>query len=231
MTRRFHDSLLLIAKILVIAAGNLFVAQAATLQIDGPSGGGNDWDETQATQTGNVGGADMEATISALHWHTVFQDDNAPYASSFFGPLAQPVSSGDFLLFAAAPSFDVFTITITLNSTLVDPIFYFQDIDWVDARIGFAAGADEKSGALGSFAGDIFTSDGINPGAAAAARYLGEFAPGSSFVFTIDYSDSTSIGSELVGMGIGTLEVIPVPAAVWLFASSLALLGWCRRHQ
>lgn len=212
-----------------MVAGTAFAAQAATLQIDGPPGGGNDWDATQATQTGNVGGAEIEATISELHWNSFFQDDNAPYASSFFGPLAQPVSSGDFILFAAAPSFDVFTITITLKNTLVDPIFYFQDIDWVDAKIIFAEGADEKFGTLGSFAGDTFTSDGVDPGAAAAARYLGVFEPESSFEFSIDYSSSTSVGSELVGMGIGTLEPIPAPAAIWLFVSALGLLGHFRR--
>lgn len=229
MTSLLCNSVRSTATTAVMIVATAVVTEAATIQIDGPPGGGNDWDETQATQTGDIGGVEFEATISALHWHTIFQDDNAPYASSFFGPLAQPTSSGDFMLFAAAPSFDVFTITITLKDTLVDPIFYVHDVDWVDAEIGFEAGADQTFGTHGAFANNTFTSDGTAPGGAFAVRYAGAFAANSTFEFSIDYSNSTNIGSELVGMGIGTLEVIPVPAAVWLFGSALCLLGWMRR--
>ncbi len=49
----------------------------------------------------------------------------------------------------------------------------------------------------------------------------------SGVVITIDglyYSDAVSIDNF-------TANVIPIPAAVWLFGSGLSLLGWFRRRQ
>ena len=47
------------------------------------------------------------------------------------------------------------------------------------------------------------------------------------------------LGSPLVQMGVGSqlfinvtpVVLVPVPAAVWLFASALGLLGWVMRCQ
>lgn len=51
------------------------------------------------------------------------------------------------------------------------------------------------------------------------------------------YGDETALGIQLTentlqwAAGAGSLTVVPVPAAVWLFGSALAGLGWCRRRQ
>lgn len=50
------------------------------------------------------------------------------------------------------------------------------------------------------------------------ARDFGWFAPGA-----IEYTGET--------YGSADVNVIPVPAAVWLFGSALGLLGWVRRRQ
>jgi hypothetical protein len=177
----------------------------ATLQINGPNAPAapDDWDETIAIQTGNVSGADIQATLSALHWSGTFQDENGPYASTFFGPLAQPVSSGDFMLIQAAPSFGVFTLTITLLDSLTKPTFYLSDVDRTNAVVTFEPGANQTTATNGAFAGNVFTSDGTSPGGWAAALYSGTFGSGSIFTFSFDYSNVTIAGSELIGFGIG----------------------------
>lgn len=51
------------------------------------------------------------------------------------------------------------------------------------------------------------------------------------------YDDETALGLQLTentlqwAAGADNLSVVPVPAAVWLFGSALAGLGWCRRKQ
>lgn len=102
---------------------------------------------------------------------------------------------------------------------------------------------------------DVFTATGIvtadYPGAGLVTGYLqgggtvsqaisANFA-GETILFDSTWSDLTSIditfatssfypfGSVPVIDNI-TLQAVPVPAAVWLFASGLGVLGWLRRR-
>ena len=42
-------------------------------------------------------------------------------------------------------------------------------------------------------------------------------------------NDSQDSGGDYAGVTTFTVQVVPIPAAVWLFGSALGLLGWLRR--
>ena len=58
-------------------------------------------------------------------------------------------------------------------------------------------------------------------------------------IFALDYSyavvrtaSAVPPTGEVVGIGVSTLGLIPIPAAVWLFSSGLiALIGFCKRKS
>jgi len=57
--------------------------------------------------------------------------------------------------------------------------------------------------------------------------------PGSytAFIIGIEFDEfGNEVGTVLAPAGALSLTAIPVPAAVWLFASGLGLLGWMRRR-
>lgn len=64
------------------------------------------------------------------------------------------------------------------------------------------------------------------------ARAAVEFDPvtGLLRIFKEGYSPSTPAGSDLYHDLTLDVQIIPVPAAVWLFGSALGLLGWARRR-
>lgn len=55
-------------------------------------------------------------------------------------------------------------------------------------------------------------------------------AQGTEFLCTGEWCSGSSIGLRSI-VGSGTLTAVPLPAAVWLFGSALAGLGWIRRKQ
>jgi len=62
--------------------------------------------------------------------------------------------------------------------------------------------------------------------------YLDLFNLTSSGIKTIQFNNNTG-GTDSWWFGVRSLQaqVVPVPAAVWLFGSALAGLGWFRRRQ
>ena len=83
--------------------------------------------------------------------------------------------------------------------------------------------------------GDVFGVRSVSPGVGVPTGYISGGALSGS---------STFAGETFASLGITpgtyvwswssdtfTLNVVPIPAAVWLFGSALAGLGWVRRRQ
>jgi hypothetical protein len=99
---------------------------------------------------------------------------------------------------------------------------------------------------LGSSGNVVGLTDINGPDLSGAAAWFMEFAGGltnlggnvslvSTFggeSFCEDPDCAISVGSpQFRGVTAGTASAVPIPAAVWLFGSALAGLGWLRRKQ
>jgi hypothetical protein len=49
---------------------------------------------------------------------------------------------------------------------------------------------------------------------------------------SVDFVFDSSLGSGAAALDVANIRVmVPIPAAAWLFASGIGLLGWIRRRQ
>ena len=211
---------------------------ALTLQIDSTGPNPDDWDENQATQTGSVGSTPVSATTTRLPWNGTFTNDNGSYSSSsLYGTLAQPAgTTGDFFNIRISEG-DIFSTTVVLGGSLLDPIFYIGDIDAVDATVAFPSGGSIfQNNADGSFSGDTLTAlSGAGQGtqgAFGAVQYTGLFAAGTEFKFDFSF-DTNNFSAENVGLGIAArgvgVSAIPEPATVALLAMGVGFLFFRRK--
>ena len=201
-------------------------AQAAALQIDDP------W-QTAADNTGTVDASPITASLVNNRWRGDYSNDTNLYErTGLWGANALPVGTiGDFLSLTFQDNTDD-VMTITLNGALTDPIFYFGDLDVVGSSVTVNGPDVDRvytSNADGEWNGNVLTTlagaGQERQGAFGAVRFLGSFAAGTEFVFEIDY-DFDTFASDNMAVGVG---IIPIPAAGWLFASALGLLGASRR--
>lgn len=210
----------------VMAAGG--AASAGVLQIDQIAPG--DWDETNAVQTGDVGGVGVTLETSPNQWHTTFIDDSTVLTSSQFGSLAQPAGTIADAANLRVVSDDVFTLTVTFQGSLLDPIFYFFDIDAVGATLLLEPGGDVfEVNADGMLSGDLLTvlsGAPDTPGAFLAVQYLGVFLAGSTFEFAFDFTGA-DFSAENVGFSITSTDFpseIPIPGAIWMLLIGISAL-------
>jgi hypothetical protein len=107
----------------------------------------------------------------------------------------------------------------------------------LDTQVGLATGAGQvgfSSAAVGVFLGLVFESDLTNAGGNInlvtnpgdwGASLLGSC--GNNLACPAPDPDPSTFTSAISG----SVTAVPVPAAVWLFGSALAGLGWMRRKQ
>ncbi len=93
-------------------------------------------------------------------------------------------------------------------------------------------------GQSNSFGSDLY-SFGLYKDEDAIFRMMGTYALDNTFSVTAvysdeyvtDYSSAASNGSPYFGTYIVRSSIVPVPAALWLFASALSGLAWSRRKK
>ncbi len=87
--------------------------------------------------------------------------------------------------------------------------------------------APASCGAGGALpASNVFSLTAGNEGIAGAARYAATFDGTTLSIFSEGYS-APGPGTDY----LNTFDLVPIPAAAWLFASGLAGLGWFRNRQ
>ena len=210
--------------------GVLLVASpvyGAALQVDEP------W-QSAGDNTGTVNGQPLTASSAGDRWRGEFSNDTALYPrTDLWGANALPDGTiGDFFSLNFRTN-TTDTVTITLNGSLTDPIFYLGDLDVVGSSVtvsGPVAGTNFSNNADSEWTGNTLTTlagaGQERTGAFGTVQFLGDFDAGASFVFDIDF-DFDTFSSDNMGIGVG---VIPIPAAAWLFASALAGLTFLRRR-
>jgi hypothetical protein len=71
-----------------------------------------------------------------------------------------------------------------------------------------------------------------------SATFLYDWPEGSNYIESsaryrlpiVNHLNPDNVAASINEMGVWTTNVVPIPAAVWLFGSSLGLLGWFRRR-
>ena len=111
------------------------------------------------------------------------------------------------------------------------PFDLYTGVTSFPAPFGNTVGQPADSGS-----GDIF---GVGPQFGGALVVPSDFISGGSVSATSTYAGETIASLGLIpgtyvwswGSDSFTLTVVPVPAAAWLFVSSLGVLGWLRRRR
>jgi len=145
-------------------------------------------------------------------------------------------SEGQLQIFALTSTYDVtYAVTQETNFSIDATIYRYVD-NFISAR-----------GAVSVFDGDGNNVDGITflqnfdteiDTDEAARAFFNSFETTLLAGYTVRvriYTDSAEVNDFRVGgwdiQGTFTPAVVPLPAAVWLFGSALAGLGWMRRKQ
>jgi hypothetical protein len=203
-------------------------AQAGALQVDDP------W-QTAGSNTGTVDGVSLTATLQNDQWRSVYSNDTDLYPrTDLWGANALPAGIvGDFFSHTFQDNTDD-TLTIVLGAALTNPIFFIGDLDVVGSSVTVNGPQGDRvytNNADSEWNGNVLTTlfgagEG-RTGAFGTVLFLGTYAADSEFVFDINYQFDT-FSSDNMAIGVG---VIPIPAAAWLFASALGVLGWMRRRR
>jgi hypothetical protein len=137
----------------------------------------------------------------------------------FSGAGEQTVGGGIDLDFQGAISMGTFTPTSYFTTT-ADP--FFTGHGTVDADSDYEIH-------FGNFAG----LSGVNKLGDLSVNLLGLGVANINMAINSVYGDFYSTGSQLqnVTLGGAQINVVPVPAAVWLFGSALGLMGVVRRRS
>jgi hypothetical protein len=208
-----------------LAALAMGVAQAGPMQVDEP------W-QTTGSNTGSVDGVPLTGTLQNDQWRGVFNADTTLYArpNLWFENALPTGTVGDFFSLTFQDNTDD-VMTIVLNGTLTDPIFYFGDLDVVGSSVTVNGPPGDRiytNNIDSEWNGNVLTTlagaGQERAGAFGTVRFLGTYDAGSEFTFDINYQFDT-FASDNMAFGVA---VIPIPAAAWLFASALGLLGWIR---
>jgi hypothetical protein len=220
------------------ASGILLLSPAAlavplTLQVDTP------W-QTSGINTGSLGTSQFEASSS--RWATSFTADWAGYGSSgLFGSLARELGVvGDFMTLSLVTGVSD-TLTITFHGPVLDPIFYFIDLNSPGSTLTIPSGGDTFTSSGGAvWNGDIFVPPAQTgpdlPITYGAVQYEGLFGADSEFSFVLDFrTTSVQIFNDLVGIGISSSELespppVPEPGTFALLGLGLMGLGFSRRR-
>jgi hypothetical protein len=118
------------------------------------------------------------------------------------GVNSSSLTTGNSFIHAASSSFEATSTQLLFDYSAADSFFLFYE----NNHVGFWCLEQSNSGCAAGYSTDriAINSDGIR----------------------IRYNEADFIyGTEVVG------SMVPVPAAVWLFGSALAGLGWIRRKQ
>lgn len=194
------------------------------LQVDTP------W-MTSGTNSGSVGTTGVTATSSNNRWNSDFGDDRTFWGRmDLYGPLALDVGTpGDTFVLSFGPG-TMDTLTIELSGSLMDPIFFINDIDIAGASVTVSPGGTAFFASTdGVWNGNTLTSVGGAPetlGAFGAVQYGGLHSAGSSFTFQWDYSSTSGFSSEDIAIGIGLR--VPEPHAALLL---LIAVGGAARYR
>ena len=217
-----RSTTLLLAALALALAGP---AAGATLQVDPP------WNFTGAN-TGSVGAVRVTAS-AAPRWGAAFGDQSTFYSSSVFGALALPPGNvGDFFradLGTGTSAGLTTTITVTFLDPVTDPIFYLIDLNAVGATVTVSPGGTLfTTTATASWAGNVLAmTSGTR--ADAAVQYHGVIPGGSAFTFAIDYTGTSGISVDFVGLGIAT--PVPEPEVLALLAAATATAAAAARRS
>jgi len=192
-------------------------ASGATLQIDPP------WNFT-GTNTGLVGAVRVSAA-AVPRWGAAFGDQSTIYMSSVFGALALPSGNlGDFLradLGTGTSAGLTTTITVTFLDAVANPTFYLIDLNALGATVTVSPGGSLfTTTASATWIGNVLTTTS-SARTDAAVQYQGTFPSGTAFTFAIDYTGTSGISVDFVGLGIAT--PVPEPGALVLFAVMAAV--------
>ncbi len=138
---------------------------------------------------------------------------------------------------------ELFTIGSVCSSGLCYDAFNLNASNWASSEIDF----DDNTGAdiFGDFSNVIDPGDNtinfyqvnnnmpgeggaLTPGSTSDLFLFGDGILSSQMFVVLQSQEN---GQLLFGHGIQPLNVIPLPAAAWLFISAIAGLGWMRRHR
>jgi hypothetical protein len=146
------------------------------------------------------------------------------YAISFDGSISGSAGTGSFYWDDATHSLTTFTVDFGNSDT-----GYMED--WFLAA-GFSGGT------IGEALFEYFTGQDVHVNLTSANSISSTGIRGSFTQFSYDGIDRESrpahykfLGGSEVFEGAYSVSAVPVPAAVWLFGSALAGLGFMRRRQ
>jgi len=181
--------------------------------ISGPSTAVFDWDGTTLSSVGLY--AATSSLGSSPYSSTVLSDQIVDLSINTGTGLATATSyacvEGTFLMGVGANGCGDYTLGVnfTDESTTV----------WSGLTVSQTIGGDDVAGTSGprvisayDFGSVSVTGTGFNPGD------------------LIKIGNGQPLGVAGLGGELMTFQVVPVPAAAWLFGSALGLLGWARRR-